>query len=193
MTRNTSFVCTSLLTTAEFPLIIRSRPDNAVHIRGGLLVASQNCVRVQGLYLDSDLTFQACTNAQLVSCAIRGNITVTNATAFALIGNTLDTPAGATNLTIHASSEVSVKNNIFLRGSVTASPLADIAPAVPSHAYNCYWPTNGAPAEPHGVYADPDLDLTGYYPTNLASPVIDAAVVNPISIALTGIDPAMLN
>jgi len=37
MTRNTSFVCTSLLTTAEFPLIIRSRPDNEVHIRGGML------------------------------------------------------------------------------------------------------------------------------------------------------------
>jgi hypothetical protein len=76
-----------------------------------------------------------------------------------------------------------VKNNIFLRGSVTASPLADIDPGVLSHDYNCYWPTNGAPAEPHGVYADPELDLTGYYPTNLASPVIDAAVVNPICTA----------
>jgi hypothetical protein len=50
-------VCTGLLTTSEFPLIVRSCPDNEVHIRSGLLVASQHCLRA----VSNSISRQVCT------------------------------------------------------------------------------------------------------------------------------------
>ncbi|MEI6218985.1 MAG: hypothetical protein WCP86_08795, partial [bacterium] len=161
--------------TTENPLIIMAMPDNKVVLNCGLLVQQDN-VHMQGLWLESptdrQVVFDGVKGGAVASCIVRSTVTFTNCANASIIGNTFDYQNGTNHLDLTSSASTTLRNNIFLNDGAT-SGIQNPGTGMNSD-YNCYWPSNSLipTAEIHSVFADPQIEPTAYFPTNLVNAIV---------------------
>jgi RHS repeat-associated protein len=101
-----------------------------------------------------------------------------NSTGAAVIGNTFDGTTATASLTLSATTNALLRNNLYLGGTATVTW---DAPSDVDSAYNCYWPDTGAgTAETGSIVTNPLISVDGTYRiASELSPVREAGQPQP--------------